>query len=88
MRWRKCLLLICQVLKLFLKALTGRDKYFLRNRDDLQQPFHMQLSQKQDAFSEFFFAFFKSTLNFERFPKKEEPHSRFTPEIKDAKKGV
>ena len=42
----------------------------------------MQLSQKQEiqftaAISQFFFAFLKSTLNFERFPKKEEPHSSF-----------
>ena len=35
----------------------------------------MELSQKQEIFSEFFFAFLKSTLNFERFPKKEEPNS-------------
>ena len=35
----------------------------------------MKLSQKHEIFSEFFFAFLKSTLNFERFPKKEEPHS-------------
>ena len=68
-------LLICKVLKLFLKALTGRDKYSLRNRDNLQQPFQMRLSQKQEIFFQFFFAFLKSTLNFERFPKKEEPHS-------------
>ena len=35
----------------------------------------MQLSQKQEIFIEFFFAFLKSTLNFEHFPKKEESHS-------------
>ena len=35
----------------------------------------MQLSQKQKMFSPFFFAILKSTLNFERFPKKEQPHS-------------
>ena len=35
----------------------------------------MQLSQKQEIFNEFFFAFLKSTLNFEHFPIKEEPHS-------------
>ena len=35
----------------------------------------MQLSQKQEIFLNFFFAFLKSTLNFEPFPKKEEPHS-------------
>ena len=48
----------------------------------------MRLSQKQEIFSESFFAFLKSTLNFERFPKKEEPHSSFISEIKDAEKGV
>ena len=35
----------------------------------------MQLSEKQETFNEFFFAFLKSTLNFEHFAKKEEPHS-------------
>ena len=35
----------------------------------------MQLSQKQEIFSQFFFEFLKSILNFEHFPKKEEPHS-------------
>ena len=68
--------------------MTGRDKYSLRNRDNLQQPFQMQLSQKQEIFSQFFFAFLKSTLNFEHFPKKEQPHRWFISEIKDAEKGV
>ena len=72
--WKKCLLLKCKELKLFLDAMTGRGRYSLRNRDNLQQPFQMQLSQKQEIFSEFFFAFSKSTLNFEHFPKKEQPH--------------
>ena len=35
----------------------------------------MQLSQKQEIFSEFFVAFLKSPLNFERFPKQAQPHS-------------
>ena len=48
----------------------------------------MRLSQKQEIYSEFFFAFLKSTLNFQRFPKKEEPHSILISEIKDAEKGV
>ena len=68
--------------------MTGRDKYSLRIRGNLQQPFQMQFSQKQELFSEFFFAFLKSTLNFERFPKKEEPQSWFISEIKDPEKGV
>ena len=35
----------------------------------------MRLSKKKEIFSQFFFAFLKSTLNFERFATKEEPHS-------------
>ena len=35
----------------------------------------MQLSQKQKGFSQLFFAFSKSTLNFAHFPKKDDPHS-------------
>ena len=48
----------------------------------------MRLSQKQEIFSEFFFAFLKCTLNFEHFPKKQQPHSSFISEIKDAETGV
>ena len=35
----------------------------------------MRLSEKQEIFNDFFFAFLKSTLKFEHFPKKEKPHS-------------
>ena len=35
----------------------------------------MQLFKKQKTFSEFFFAFLKSILNFEYFPKKDDPYS-------------
>ena len=35
----------------------------------------MELSQKKKLFSQFFFAFSKSTLNFENFQKKHDPHS-------------
>ena len=46
----------------------------------------MQLSEKQETFCQFFFAFLKSTLNFEHFPKKENPHSSFISEITDSEK--
>ena len=68
--------------------MTRRDKHSLHNRDNLQQPFQMWLSQKLEIFFQFFFAFLKSNLNFERFPKKEQPHSWFISEMKDAEKGV
>ena len=40
-----------------------------------RKPIQMKLSQKQKAFSEFFFAFLKSILNCKYFPKKGEPRS-------------
>ena len=42
--WRNSHWLISKVLKLFLKPLTAYDKYSLRSRDNLQQPFHTWLS--------------------------------------------
>ena len=38
-------------------------------------PIRTQLSQKQETFPEFFLAFSKSTLNFEHFQIKDDPHS-------------
>ena len=55
--------------------MTADDKYSLLNRDKLTQPIRTPLSQKQTAFSEFFLAFSKSTLNFKHFQKKDDPHS-------------
>ena len=55
--------------------MTADDKYSLLNRDNLKQPIPTQLSQKQKAFSKCFLAFSKSTLTFEHFEKKDEPHS-------------
>ena len=46
-----------------------------QNRDILTQPIQMQLSQKQKTFSQFFFAFLKSILNFKHLPKKDDPRS-------------
>ena len=69
--------MMCKVLKLFVHAVTPRDKYSLGNRHNLTQKNQMQISEKQETLSEFFFFFacLKSTLNFERFPKKEHPDS-------------
>ena len=60
---------------MFVNTLTADDKYSPLNRDNLIQPIRTQLSQKQQAFSQFFLAFSKSTLNFEHFEKKDDPHS-------------
>ena len=55
--------------------MTADDKYSLLNRDNLTQPIPTPLSQKQNAFSQFFLAFPKSKLTFEHFLKKDDPHS-------------
>ena len=60
---------------MFVNTLTAEDKYSLLNRDNLTQQNRTQLSQKQKAFSEFFLAFSKYTLNFEDFEKIDDPHS-------------
>ena len=46
----------------------------------------MQLSQKQDTFSQFFCGFLKSRLNFEDFPKKDDSHRSDISEITDSEK--
>ena len=50
------------------------------------QPIRMQLSQKQETFSEFLFGFLKSSLNFGHFQKKNDSHSSDISEIKDSEK--
>ena len=57
--------------------MSAVDKCSLPNRDNLMQPIHMQLSQKVNTSSQFFPAFSKSSLNFEHFQKKDDPHSLF-----------
>ena len=59
---------------MFVNTLTADDKYSLLNRDKLPQPIRTPLSPKDRVFSEFFLAFSESTLNFEHFQKKDDPH--------------
>ena len=66
-RYRKFLLVICKVLKVFVIILARNDKYSPLNSDNLRQPINMQLSQKRKTISEFVSGFFKGRLNFEHF---------------------
>ena len=75
MHWKKSLLVIHKILRPFANTLAVNDKHYLLNRDNLTRPIQIQLSQKQKIFSEFFFAFLKSILNFKHLPKKDDPHS-------------
>ena len=67
--------MIEKILRLFVYTLTVNDKHYLLNSDNLTQPIQIQLSQKQKIFSELFFAFLKSILNFKHLPEKDDPHS-------------
>ena len=75
MHWKKSLLVIHKILRPFVNTLAVNDKHYLLNRDNLTRPIQIQLSQKQKIFSQLFFAFLKSVLNFKYFPKKDDPHS-------------
>ena len=60
---------------MFVNTLTADDKYSPLNRDNLTQPIRTKLSQKQQAFPQFFLAFSESILNFEQFKEKDDPPS-------------
>ena len=63
-------LVIQNVLRVFINKLTVDDNHYLLNRDKLTQPIQVQLSEKENAFSEFFFAYLKSVLNIKHLPIK------------------
>ena len=81
------MLVLCKILRQLVNTLTAYNKYCLLNRDNLTQPIQILLYQKQKTFFQFFSAFFKSTLNFEYFKKKDDPHSRCISEITASEKG-
>ena len=85
--WKKSVLVICKILRLFLNTLTADDKYSLHNRDNLTELIQILLSQKLKTSSQFFSAFLKSILNFEHFQTKDDSHSRCISEIMDSEEG-
>ena len=66
---KKSLLVICKILRPFVNTFTAHHKYSVLNKQYLLHPIHMQLTQKQKTFSEFFSAFLKSWWNFEHIQK-------------------
>ena len=81
------MLVLCKFLRLLVKTLTDDEKYSLLYRENLMQPIQILLSEKRKFFSQFFSAFLRSTLNFEHFQKKDDPHSRCISQITVSKKG-
>ena len=74
MHWKNSLLVIHKILRPFVNTLAVKDKHYLLNRENLTRAIQIQLSQKQKIFSEFFFAFLKSILNFKPLAKRGDPH--------------
>ena len=70
MELQKSLLDTWKFFSRFLSRLTTGDNYSLVRRDNLMETIDMNLSQKQNVFSQFFSAFFESALKFEHFQKK------------------
>ena len=84
--YKKSPLVWCEILRLFVNALTVDDKYSGSNMQNFQQQFQTPLSQKQNTFSRFFIAFLKCAWNLEHFQKKDEYPSLICSEIIDAEK--
>ena len=73
--YKKFLLVICKISRLFPKTLSADGKYSLVDSDNLTLQIHILFSRKQRTFSEFFTSFLKSSLNLEHFQRKGDPHS-------------
>ena len=76
----------CEILSLFVNALTADDKYSDSNMQNFPQQFQTPLSKKQKIFSGFFIAFLKCAWNLEHFQKKDKYPKLIISEIIDAEK--
>ena len=63
-----------KILRLFANTLTVDESHYLLTRDNLTENIQTQICQKQKTFYQFFVAFLKSILNFQHFPKEDDPH--------------
>ena len=57
--WKKCPLLTCQILALFVNILAADEKYLVPNRDKLKIPIQTHLSRKQKKFVSILCCFFQ-----------------------------
>ena len=87
MSWKKSALVRSKILGLFVNTFTAEYTYSRRNMQTLTQQGQTPLALKQKTFSQFFFAFLKSTWNGEHFQKKGESSSLSISEIIDSKRG-
>ena len=86
--YKKSLLVIWKISRLFPNTLSADSKYSLLNRDNLTQPIQMQVSKKEKTFFDFFAAFLKSSLNFEYFQKNMTVIAEVFPKLRSPKNKV
>ena len=86
--WKKCVLVLCKILGLFLNTLTDDEKYCLLYRKNWMQPIQILLSQKKKTFSHFFSPFLKSTLNFQQSQTKMTLLADVFPKLPSPKKVI
>ena len=84
--FKKFLLVIRKISRLFPNTLNSDGKYSLLNRDNLKQPIQVQLSRIQQTFSQFCCEFLESNLNFEHFQKNDDSHSWGISKITESEK--
>ena len=70
MELEKLLLETWKFFNRFLNTMSTDDKYSLISRDNWMQTIQLRLAEKQNIFSRFSSAFFKSVLSLEQFQKK------------------
>ena len=75
MIWKISPWLKFQIIGLFVNTWTADYKYPVPDCENLLFPIQIQFSLKQKIFSQFFMPFMEYPSNFERFQKKEDPHS-------------
>ena len=67
-------LVLGDILRVFVKTLTGDGMYPVQCCENLQLPIQMQLSDEQNNFSQFFVPFLESSSNFKHFEQKDDCH--------------
>ena len=86
MSCKKSALVWCEILRLFVNAITADDKYSGSNMQNLLQQFQTLLSQRNKDIFWFFIVFLKCAQNLEHFQKEDEYPSLFISEIIDLKR--
>ena len=71
------------MLGLLVNTLDADHKYPVLNTDNLTIPIQIQLSQKQNTFSQLLTRIMKSRLNFKYFRKKDDSHRFCISDIMD-----